>query len=136
MCKILIAEDDAVSRKFLNQFMSQFGSCDLVIDGYEAVDAFLLGIQEDDPYDLICLDIMMPKLDGIQVLQTIRKLETETLKGSRARIIMTTALGETEMVRTAFDNGCDAYASKPIDTEKFVEVLGSLGIKSMKGGKT
>ncbi|MBS7525085.1 response regulator [Fusibacter paucivorans] len=136
MSKILIAEDDAVSRKFLNQFMSQFGSCDLVIDGYEAVDAFLLGIQEGDPYDLICLDIMMPKLDGIQVLQTIRKLESETLEGGRSRIIMTTALGETEMVRTAFDNGCDAYASKPIDTEKFVEVLGSLGIKSMKGGKT
>jgi two-component system chemotaxis response regulator CheY len=127
--KILIAEDDAVSRKFLNRFMSQFGSCDLVIDGYEAVDAFLLGVQEEEPYDLICLDIMMPKLDGIQVLQTIRKLESESPEGKRVHIIMTTALGETDVVRIAFDNGCDAYASKPIDTEKFIEVLRSLGIE-------
>jgi two-component system chemotaxis response regulator CheY len=131
MIKILIVEDDIISRKFLSRFLNRYGICDLVVDGYEALDAYLLAIHENTPYDLICLDIMMPKIDGVQVLKTIRELEKQTIEGRivhKSKIIMTTALGDTEMVRKAFDLGCDAYASKPIDTEKFIEVLGSLGI--------
>jgi len=131
MIKILIVEDDTISRKFLSRFLNRYGICDLVVDGYEAIDAYLLALHENTPYDLICLDIMMPKIDGVQVLKTVRELEKQIIDGKkpeRSKIIMTTALGDTEMVRKAFDLGCDAYASKPIDTEKFIEVLGNLGI--------
>ena len=64
MLKILIAEDDLISRKFLSKFLSQYGECDIVVDGLEAIDAYMLAMREKKPYDLICLDIMMPKLDG------------------------------------------------------------------------
>lgn len=123
--KILIAEDDSVSRKFLNKFLSQYGECDLVVDGLEAVDAYLMSKKDQNPYDLICLDIMMPKLDGITVLQTIRDLEKQQSipEDDKVKIIMTTALSDVDTVRTAFQSDCEAYASKPIDTVKFVEVL-------------
>ena len=65
--RILIAEDDLVSRKFLFKFLSRYGECDLVVDGLEALDAFLISIKDDRHYDLICLDIMMPKVDGIKI---------------------------------------------------------------------
>jgi len=131
--RILIAEDDLVSRKFLFKFMSQYGECDLVVDGLEVLDAFLMSVKENNPYDLICLDIMMPKVDGVKALKAIRDLEEQ--KGvppeKRTKVIMTTALAETQMVKNAFDIGCEAYAAKPIDIEKLADVLDKLGFKKI-----
>lgn len=126
--RILIAEDDLISRKFLFKFLSRYGECDLVVDGVEALDAYLMAVKEAAPYDLICLDIMMPKVDGVKVLKYIRDLETGRglLPENRSKIIMTTALAETKFVQSAFDIGCDAYAAKPIDTEKLMDVLKKL----------
>jgi two-component system chemotaxis response regulator CheY len=126
--KILIAEDDLNSRKFLRKFLSQYGECDLVVDGMEAIDAYLIALNENSPYDLICLDIMMPKVDGVKVLKAIRDLEIQKgiLPQKRSKVIMTTALAQTDLVNKAFDYNCNAYASKPIDTEKFVDVLKKL----------
>ncbi len=132
--RILIAEDDLVSRKFLFKFLNRYGECDLVVDGLEALDAFLLSVKEKNPYDLICLDIMMPKLDGVKVLKSIRDLELQKgiLPTERSKIIMTTALSETQFVQNAFDIGCDAYAAKPIDTEKLQGVLQKFGFFSQE----
>ena len=128
--RILIAEDDLVSRKFLSTFLSKYGECDQVVDGLETVDAFLLALEEKEPYDLICLDVMMPKADGVNALKAIRSLEKQNgvAPEKRARIIMTTALEEAQFVRAAFDSGCEAYAAKPIDTKKFTEVMARLGL--------
>jgi two-component system chemotaxis response regulator CheY len=130
MLKTLVAEDDMVSRKFLSKFLSQYGECDIVVDGLEAIDAYMISMRDKKPYDLICLDIMMPKIDGVKVLKAIRDLETQKglLPERRVKIIMTTALAETELVQMAFEYGCEAYASKPINTEKFVLVLKKLGL--------
>lgn len=126
--RILIAEDDLASRKYLYKIISQYGDCDIVLDGLEALDAYLIAIKDESPYDLICLDIMMPRVDGVKVLKSIRDLETQKglLPEKRAKIIMTTALAETQLVQNAFDIGCDAYAAKPIDTVKLIEVLQKL----------
>lgn len=128
--KILIVEDDLTSRKFLGKFLSQYGECDLTVDGLEALDAFLIALKEKTPYDLVCLDIMMPKVDGVKVLKTIRNLEKEngTTPEDRAKVIMITALGETEYVQQSFEIGCEAYTAKPIDTEKLVQVMQKLGL--------
>lgn len=126
MLKILIAEDDMVSRKLLFKVLSDYGECDTVVNGIEAIDAFLLSIKEKDTYDMICLDIMMPKADGIQVLKTIRNLEKQYKIKKATKIIMVTALSETEVVDDSFEKGADAYATKPIDLDKFVEVMRNL----------
>lgn len=130
--RILIAEDDFTSRKFLFKMLSGYGECDLVVDGLEALDAFLLATKENAPYELMCLDIMMPKVDGVKVLKYIRELETQKgyLPERRSKIIMTTALAETQFVQNAFELGCDAYASKPIDMGKLIETLKELGFKT------
>ena len=126
--KILIAEDDFASRKFMLRFLSQYGECDITVDGMEAVDAFAMALESNEPYDLVCLDIMMPALDGYQALKGIRDLEKE--KGipeeKQAKIIMTTALSEGRNVTKAFELGCVAYAGKPIDQTKFENVLKKL----------
>lgn len=123
MLKILIAEDDVISRKLLKRVLSEYGECDLVINGVEALDAFMLASKEKEYYDLICLDIMMPKIDGLAVLRTIRELEVQYKVPKPTRVIMVTALSESEVVNDAFHKGADAYAPKPIDIDRLIEVL-------------
>ncbi len=128
--KILMAEDDLASRKFLSKFLSQYGEVDVTVDGIEAVEAFMLAIDMDEPYQLVCLDIMMPKIDGIKALKAIRDIEKKSNIPSdkAAKIIMTSALNEAEVVMDSFNIGSEAYANKPINTEKFVEVMKRLGL--------
>ncbi len=126
--KILIAEDDFASRKFMLRFLSKYGECDITVDGQEAIEAFTMALEAGDPYELVCLDIMMPEMDGYQALKSIREIEKK--KGipedKASKIIMTTALNEGRNVTKAFELGCVAYAGKPIDQEKFESVLKKL----------
>jgi two-component system chemotaxis response regulator CheY len=126
--RILIAEDDLASRKFMQRFLSKYGECDIAVDGVETVDAFYAALKEKRPYDLICLDIMMPRVDGIKALKTIRGLEVQhgVPKEEQVKVIMTTALNDRQTITNSYDTGCEAYAWKPIDMDKFVEVMRKL----------
>ena len=128
--RILIAEDDFASRKFMLRFLSKYGECDVTVDGIEAVEAFTMALEENEGYDLICLDIMMPGMDGYQALTKIREIEKEKLipECESVKIIMTTALSEGKNVTKAFDLGCTAYAGKPIDQDKFENVMKKLDL--------
>ena len=128
--KILLAEDDFVTRKFMTGFLSKYGECDVTVDGMEAVDTFLMALEDNEPYDLVCLDIMMPVMDGYQALAGIRNLEKERNipPEKAAKVIMASALNDEKNVKVAFDLGCTVYSGKPIDQEKFGQVLKKLGL--------
>lgn len=130
--RILIVEDDLSSRKFLYKFMSDYGDCDITVDGIEGLDAYLMALDEKEPYDLICLDIMMPKIDGVKVLKTIREIEKQRkIEGDKkVKIIMTTALNDVDLVNGSFENGCEVYANKPIDIKKLKNVMEKLNFKA------
>ncbi|NLZ91166.1 MAG: response regulator [Clostridiales bacterium] len=126
--RILIAEDDATSRKFLFKLLSKYGECDMVVDGIEVVEAFEIAHDIGQPYDLICLDIMMPKIDGIKALKAIRDFERNKgiEKERRCKVIFTSALDETEAGFDALRTGNEIYITKPIDIDKFMDVLNQL----------
>ncbi|MFP4563130.1 MAG: response regulator [Spirochaetia bacterium] len=128
--RILIVEDEFGSRKLLQKFLSPYGECDLAVDGQEAVDAFKLALKEEDPYELVCLDIMLPKKDGQTVLKEIRQIEAkqgkEGLDG--VKIIMTTALNDPKNIMEAFKSQCEAYIPKPISKQKLLEEMRNLGL--------
>lgn len=128
--RILLAEDDFATRKFMADFLSKYGDCDVTVDGMEAVDAFMMALEEEKPYDLVCLDIMMPVMDGYQALLGIRNLEKEKGIGAEqgAKVIMATALTDEKNVKMAFDLGCTIYSGKPIDKVKFEMALQKLGL--------
>ncbi len=128
--KALVAEDDFASRKFITGYLSQYGECDATVDGMEVVDAFMMAYEDEEPYDLVCLDVMMPVMDGYQALKAIRDIEEE--KGipvdKRVKIIMMTALNEERNVKKAFEMGCTVYCAKPVDVEKLKEVMKKLAL--------
>lgn len=123
--RILLAEDDFVTRKFMTGFLSKYGECDVTVDGMEAVDAFMMALEDEEPYDLVVLDIMMPVMDGYQALMGIRNLEKERNipEENQVKVIMATALNDEKNVKMAFELGCTVYSGKPIDQEKFEHVL-------------
>lgn len=121
--KFLIVDDDSVCRKLLHTILEPHGACDLATDGAEAIDAVRLALAEGRPYDLVCLDVMMPGTDGHEALKAIRQLESQRgIHGSDgARIIMTTALADSKHCIQAFLQGCESYMTKPIQAEKLLE---------------
>ena len=122
--KILLAEADFVTRKFMVNFLSKYGECDVTVDGMEAVDAFMMALEDDEPYDLVCLDIMMPVMDGIRNFEKQRNIPEE----KAAKVIMTTALNEERNVNMAFELGCTIYSGKPIDQDRFEQALKKTGL--------
>lgn len=128
--KILLAEDDFATRKFMADFLSKYGECDVTVDGMEAVDAFMMALDDGEPYDLVCLDIMMPVMDGYQALMGIRNLEKDhnIEEKDMVKVIMTTALNDEKNVKMAFDLGCSVYSGKPIDKNRFEQALKKLGM--------
>lgn len=128
--KILIVEDDFTSRLLLQTILSAYGECHIAVNGKEAIDAFALALEEGKPYQLICLDVMMPEVDGMEALKKIRSLEEEKGINSSAgvKIIMTTALGDPKNVIGAFKSLCDAYLVKPVNKSKLLDYLRSFGL--------
>jgi two-component system chemotaxis response regulator CheY len=126
--KSLVAEDDATNRKVLKAFLSRYGECDIAIDGNEAVNAVLLALQSHREYDLVCMDLRMPQMDGQEAIREIRKQEDAKGVSKRAKIIVTTIHTDTESIATALLGRCDAYLVKPIDTAKLKKELISLGL--------
>jgi two-component system chemotaxis response regulator CheY len=131
--KILIVEDDFTCRKLLQTFLSEYGDCFVAINGHEAVEAVREALDEARPYDLVCLDIMMPEMDGHEALEAIRQTENEhgTAGLDGVKVIMTTALGDSKNVIGAFRTGCEAYIVKPVSKEKLLEEMEKLGLVNL-----
>lgn len=128
--KILIADDDFTSRILLQGFLQTYGECTVCTDGLQAVNAFRSAFEEGSPFTLVCLDIMMPELDGQAALKKIRDIEEERGIAARdgVKIIVTTALDDKKNIISAFREQCDVYLVKPIDKEKLVESLNTLNL--------
>ena len=76
--RVLIADDDFANRKFLEKLFSQYGEVVAVDDGISAVEEATKAMEERQLYDLICLDIMMTRLDGYKALEAIRGAEKKS----------------------------------------------------------
>lgn len=129
--KVLVVEDDFVSRKLLQKLLGHYGECDIAVNGREAVTAFGLALDEGKPYDLVCMDIMMPELDGQEALKEIRKMEREHSihETDRAKVIMTTALDDPRnVVESLYQGGADSYIVKPIDSKHLMQEIKNFGL--------
>ncbi|MGA3096831.1 MAG: response regulator [Bryobacteraceae bacterium] len=128
--KTLIAEDDFTSRLLLQEFLKSYGDCHIAVNGKEAVEAARAALQAEEPYDLICLDIMMPGMDGQAALKEIRRLEAaaSVATSRRVKIVMTTALADLPNVVNAIRGKCDCFLAKPIRKAKLLEELRKLAL--------
>lgn len=111
--RILLCEDERELSDALSAILKHNNySVDQVYDGLEALDYL-----EADNYDVVILDIMMPKLDGVEVLRRLRA------GGSDIPVIMLTAKSQIEDKILGLDSGADDYLTKPFDSSELVARL-------------
>ncbi|MGE5790804.1 MAG: response regulator [Syntrophaceae bacterium] len=129
--RVLILEDDPVSGKLMQKFLEPFGSPTLVTDGQQAIEAFRSAFDQNVPFHLFMIDIMVPEIHGKDVLRMIRDMEHE--RGipdyKRTRCVMTSSLGDPENIIESFHSKCDAYLIKPIDRKRLSDTLQGMGFK-------
>jgi len=123
--RILIVEDDFIQRKILLRLLEKYGSCEVAVDGQEALDAFMMAHKEHDPYRVVFLDIQLPKMDGREALAQMREYEQGLglIASDGCKIYMTTAVDDSKVIMKAFRAGCDGYFLKPYETAKIDEVM-------------
>lgn len=131
MIKILIVDDEKIIRKAMGQVFKKYGDCHFAVSGKDAFDAFVdASANQDDPFDLVILDISLEDIDGLQVLKEIRNFEKskKIKKADRAKIIMATGNQKLSMVKACISAGCDNYIVKPLKPKEAIEALEKIGI--------
>ncbi|MBF0515639.1 MAG: response regulator [Nitrospirae bacterium] len=130
--KILIADDEPTNRIILHRMLSCYGDCDVVVDGTEVIDAFVMALEENTPYDLICLDIMMPIMTGCEALKKIREIEHSMAINpvDRVSVIMITAVDKTNELIELTEDSCASYMMKPINKSTLIQRITDIGLLS------
>jgi len=132
--KCLIADDDSFGRELLSCFLSDYASSiDTAENGICAVQLFSDALEEGNPYEFVCLDILMPEMDGQEALLKMRQLESEAglTSNEAAIIVMTTALSSVQEIQKAIWQGdCNNYLVKPIAQSDLVALLKSYKLVS------
>lgn len=114
--KILVAEDEIQMNRVLTTALTHEGyDVDSVYDGQAAID-----MANENAYDVMVMDIMMPVKSGIEAVQKIRRT------GNQSHIIMLTAMAEVDDRVTGLDAGADDYLTKPFSLKELLARLRSM----------
>jgi PAS domain S-box-containing protein len=123
---VLVAEDNEINALLMRSLLTRLGhEVIITTDGEEALESWLAAETAGAPYDLILMDVQMPKLDGIETTKRIRELEA----GQRARrttILALTANTQMDDRYACFEAGMDGFLIKPLDREKLADALAGL----------
>jgi CheY-like chemotaxis protein len=121
---ILVAEDNEINALLMRSLLARLGHrATITTNGDQALESWLASQSAGAPYDLVLMDIQMPKLDGIETTRQIRARETGR---SRTPILALTANTQVEDRAACFEAGMDGFLVKPLDREKFAAALEEL----------
>ena len=126
----LIVEDDFASRLFVQKVLSAYGEVHIAVNGKEAIHAFRMSLENNVPYDLVCMDLQMPEMDGHEAIQQIKALEREfhVPFDDEVKTIIISAFSDIKNVATGFSRGADAYLVKPLEKDKLFAEIKNLGL--------
>jgi two-component system chemotaxis response regulator CheY len=128
--KTLIVDDVLLLRHVLEKTLSKYGECDIAENGEEALEMFTVHFKRNNSYDLICLDLMMPGVNGLEVLKQVRALEdSKNLPPEgKCKIIIITSVSDQSFVSKAIALGCDDYLVKPLTPKMLIRKLIKLNL--------
>ncbi len=128
--RIMVVDDELVSRKKMEKILSSFGEVEAVENGEKAIDFFRKASDKGEGIDLITLDIEMPGIDGTETLFEIREIESENKvsKDKQVKILMVTSHSHRDYVITSMQAGCNDYVVKPFTSDMVIKKLFDLNV--------
>ncbi len=130
--KSLIIDDDASSRNMFKLYLEKFGKCDMASIGYDGINAYKKALSSGEPYDLIIIDIILPDINGNEILKMLRTEENMNKIADyfRTKVILTTSLDDEEnrRIEKNLTEGIEAYYAKAFANEGLDEKLSELGL--------
>lgn len=126
--RILVVEDEKINRLYISNVTKIYGQSDIAEDGAIAIEKIKKAFEDEEPYDVVFLDIMMPKISGHIVLQMLRAYELDfgVTKENRTKVFMTSSFRDSDNIKQAYDKLVDGYLVKPILKEKIEEIFKKL----------
>jgi len=121
--RALIIEDDETSRLLLTKILEPYAEIATAEDGEDGFEQFSNALESDEPFDVILLDLNMPRVDGHAVFTAIRELEEEfgRVGADGVKVIITTSIDEPKSIYEAKGKGCSAYLTKPLQRQQLLE---------------
>lgn len=123
--KILIVEDEKISQEKIKIILSKFGICDVTANGQSAVEMFKKAWEDNNPYDLVTLDINIEGQDGLSVLMELREIEEkkEISPAMRVKVLVVSSHHDKDHVTSSATIGVDGYIVKPFSNESISKAL-------------
>lgn len=128
--RALIVDDIAANCRVLKALLARYGTADTAANAREAVAAFQAAWKNEAPYNLLCLDIMMPEIDGLKLLEVVRKMEAamNLEDHQQVKVIIISAVDDTKHATRARELGAVGYCVKPISGHELANTLRHAGL--------
>ncbi len=123
--KSLVVEDDLLSQQVVQEIIQEYGPVQIAENGKEAIKAVEIAFKENQPFDLVCLDLIMPEMGGVETLKTIRAIEEKKkiFPSDGMKIIVITVIDNIKSVSKAYYEMCDGYVCKPITKHSLLDEI-------------
>ena len=120
--RVLVVEDDPSIRDMLEKFLAP-------VDGYAGIIAYEQALDRGEPYDLVCLDLVMPNMDGWEALRRIRAAEQSRARIPHIRVLILTARDSSaNMRRFLTSSTSEGFLLKPFRKSELFEAIKALGL--------
>jgi two-component system chemotaxis response regulator CheY len=129
MLRILLVDDSKSAQLKILSIVSKYGTCDQAYDGVEALDLVQRSLQANSPYDLIIMDVVMPRMDGFEAVKKIMLLQDaiNIPEKDKTKIIMLTSKADpANMMKAHFEIGVKTYLTKPFAEKTLLEAMTNL----------
>ena len=131
--QFLIADDNLANRTLLDHLLRQYGSCTFATNGLEAVKRYQHSWEEEQPFSVIFMDVMMPEMNGTDALRMIREFEA-TQGIPMVNVIMVSALRDGDNIQQSRSAGAQHYLIKPFREKEIFSLLSSFGLHPLENG--
>lgn len=126
--KTLIIDDGIAHSGIAEKLMIAYGECDIANTGEKGLEKYRAAFLEQTPYDLILLDIVLPGINGHEVINEIRRFEEmhQQFGSAKVKIVMMSAREDNKTIMQSFREQCEGYIIKPITRKKVLKWLHEL----------
>jgi DNA-binding NarL/FixJ family response regulator len=124
--RCLVIDDEPIARLQLRLLLESHGRVDEAPDAIAGLQRIRDAIADNDPFDLVCMDLSMPGPSGIDAIKMVKDVDQKLRRGKHTNVVVVTASDDQKDMRAALQQHVDGYLLKPVTPGQIVETIGPL----------